>query len=70
MEGFIISTSLSGRSNQGSEALITETMWPFCFLKCPVSFFTFFPHDTKDYAQYYKEKQVKNKKLVEFFYVV
>jgi hypothetical protein len=30
-------------SNQASEAFITKTMWVFCFLKCPVSFFTFFP---------------------------
>jgi hypothetical protein len=40
------------------------------FSEMPCVIFHFFPHDTKDYAQYYKEKQVKNKKLVEFFYVV
>jgi hypothetical protein len=51
------------QSNQASEAFITETMWAFCFLKCPVSFFTFSPRDTKDYARYYREKQVKEQKI-------
>ncbi len=68
MEGFI-STSLSVKSS-----LRSFDNWDhdvgILFSEMPCVIFHFFPHDTKDYAQYYKEKQVKNKKLVEFFYVV